>query len=67
MPPRTLSSLAHALTVSADAEGALSALGEALAEVDRVARLALVHFDERREMLGERVLLTPAVSASTGT
>jgi GAF domain len=59
MPPRTLSSLAHALTVSADAEGALAALGEALAEVDRVARLALVHFDERREMLGERVLLTP--------
>ena len=59
MPPRTLSSLAHALTVSADAEGALAALGEALAEVDRVARLALVHFDERREMLGECVLLTP--------
>ncbi|HEV8446870.1 MAG TPA: GAF domain-containing protein [Gemmatimonadaceae bacterium] len=59
MPPRTLSSLAHALTVSADADGALSALGEALAEVDRVARLALVHFDERREMLCERVLLTP--------
>jgi GAF domain-containing protein len=60
MPPRTLSSLAHALTVSADPDAALSALGEALAEVDRVARLALVHFDERREMLGERVLLTPA-------
>ena len=58
MPPRTLSSLAHALTVSADADAALSALGEALTEVDRVARLALVHFDERREMLGERVLLT---------
>jgi hypothetical protein len=59
MPPRTLSSLAHALTVSADPDAALSALGEALAEVDRVARLALVHFDERHEMLGERVLLTP--------
>lgn len=58
MPPRTLSSLAHALTVSADAEAALAALGEALTEVDRVARLALVHFDERREMLGERVLLS---------
>jgi GAF domain-containing protein len=58
MPPRTLSSLAHALTVSADPDAALSALGEALAEVDRVARLALVYFDERREMLGERVLLT---------
>ncbi len=60
MPPRTLSSLAHALTVSADADAALAALGEALSEVDRVARLALVHFDERREMLGERVLLTAA-------
>jgi hypothetical protein len=60
MPPRTLSSLAHALTVSADADAALAALGEALSEVDRVARLTLVHFDERREMLGERVLLTSA-------
>jgi len=59
MPPRTLSSLAHALTVSADPDAAFAALGEALAEVDRVARLALVHFDERREMLGERALLTP--------
>ncbi len=59
MPPRTLSSLAHALTVSADPDAALAALGEALAEVDRVARLALVHFDERRDMLGERELLTP--------
>src|SRR6476646_6744214 len=60
MPPRTLSSLAHALPVSRDADAALAALGEALSEVDRVARLALVHFDERREMLGERVLLTSA-------
>ena len=30
MPPRTLASLAHALTVSADADAALAALGEAL-------------------------------------
>lgn len=60
MPPRTLSSLAHALTVSADSDAALAALGEALTEVDRVARLALVQFDERREMLGERLLLSPA-------
>src|SRR5262249_29492297 len=59
MPPRTLSSLAHALTVSPDPDAAFSALGEALTEVDRVARLALVHFDERREMLVERLLLTP--------
>ena len=58
MPPRTLSSLAHALTVSADPDAALAALGEALAEVDRVAQLALIHYDERREMLASRVLLS---------
>jgi hypothetical protein len=58
MPPRTLSSLAHALTVSADPDAALAALGEALAEVDRVAQLALIHYDERREMLANRVLLS---------
>lgn len=60
MPPRTLSSLAHALTVSADPDAALVALGDALTEVDRVARLALVQFDERRDMLCERVLLAPS-------
>jgi GAF domain-containing protein len=60
MPPRTLSSLAHALTVSSDPDAAFFALGEALSEVDRVARLALVYFDERREMLVERLLLTPS-------
>ncbi|HEU4787317.1 MAG TPA: GAF domain-containing protein [Gemmatimonadaceae bacterium] len=58
MPPRTLSSLAHALTVSADPDAALAALGEALAEVDRVAQLALIHYDERREMLANRLLLS---------
>src|SRR5678809_1041589 len=57
MPPRTLASLAHALTVSADPDAALAALGEALAEVDRFAQLALIRYDERREMLTERVLL----------
>jgi GAF domain-containing protein len=58
MPPRTLASLAHALTVSASSDAALSALGEALAEVDRFAQLALVRFDERRGMLRERSLVT---------
>jgi len=57
MPPRTLASLAHALTVSASPDEALVALGEALAEVDRFAQLALIRFDERRGMLTERMLL----------
>ncbi|HVE36460.1 MAG TPA: GAF domain-containing protein [Gemmatimonadaceae bacterium] len=57
MPPRTLASLAHALTVSATPDDALVALGEALAEVDRFAQLALIKFDERRGMLTERSLL----------
>jgi GAF domain-containing protein len=56
MPPRTLASLAHALTVSANSDAAVQALGEALAEVDRFAQLALVHFDERRQMLRDRVV-----------
>jgi hypothetical protein len=60
MPPRTLASLAHALTVSASPDDALQALGEALAEVDRFAQMALVTFDERRGMLVERVLPTGA-------
>jgi len=58
MPPRTLASLAHALTVSATPDDALVALGEALAEVDRFAQLALIRFDERRGMLTERSLLS---------
>jgi aspartyl-tRNA(Asn)/glutamyl-tRNA(Gln) amidotransferase subunit A len=36
MPPRTLASLAHALSASADLDSALVALAEALAEVDLV-------------------------------
>lgn len=60
MPPRTLASLAHALTVSASRNAALQALGEALAEVDRYAHLALVTFDARRSMLVERVLVVGA-------
>ena len=56
MPPRTLASLAHALTVAADVESALSALGEALADIDRFAQLALVKYDHRRSMLRERLV-----------
>jgi hypothetical protein len=53
MPPRTLASLAHALSVAADLDGALVALGEGLAEVDRGATLALLRHDARRGMLVE--------------
>src|SRR2546423_5644810 len=56
MPPRTLASLAHALIVAADIETALSALGEALADIDRLAQLALVRYDHRRGMLRERIV-----------
>lgn len=66
MPPRSLASLAHALSAIADLDGALIALGECLAELDRGASVALVHYDARRDMLRER--LTPvgaSVSRST--
>jgi GAF domain-containing protein len=58
MPPRTLASLAHALTLSDSSDAALSALGDALAEVDRFAHLALIEYDGRRGMLRDRVLVT---------
>ncbi len=58
MPPRTLASLAHALGAASDLDAALVSLGEALAELERSARLALVPYDGRRQMLRER--LTPA-------
>ncbi len=57
MPPRTLASLAHALTVATTRDAALQALAEALSEVDRYAHLALVRYDERRAMLVERALV----------
>ena len=55
MPPRTLASLAHALTVANDVQTALGALGEALADIDRFAQIALVKYDHRRSMLRERL------------
>ena len=61
MPPRTLASLAHALSVAPDLDAALVALGEGLAEIDRAAHVALLRFDGRREMLRER--LTPSGGA----
>ncbi|HKW48795.1 MAG TPA: GAF domain-containing protein, partial [Gemmatimonadaceae bacterium] len=56
MPPRTLASLAHALTVAADVREALSALGESLVEIDRSAQVALIRYDHRRSMLRERLV-----------
>jgi len=60
MPPRTLASLAHALSVASDLSAALVALGEGLADVDRSAHLSLLRYDGRRELLTDR--LSPAGS-----
>ena len=57
MAPRTLASLAHALSAAPDLDDALVALSEGLAEIDRSAHLALLRYDGRREMLADR--LTP--------
>ena len=65
MPPRTLASLAHALSVAADLSAALVALGEGLAEVDRSAHLALLRYDGRRQMLVDR--LSPSGSQTRRT
>ncbi|MDB4880172.1 MAG: hypothetical protein JWL60_1618 [Gemmatimonadetes bacterium] len=56
MPPRTLATLAHALSVASDLDAALLALADALAEVDRFAQVALVRFDARRGMLVDRLV-----------
>ena len=58
MPPRTLATLAHALSVAPDLDAALLALGDALSEVDRFAKIALVRFDARRAMLVDRLMPT---------
>jgi hypothetical protein len=59
MPPRTLASLAQSLSVATDVEGALKALADSLAELDRFAQLAWVRFDARRVLMRERMLATP--------
>jgi len=56
MPPRTLATLAHALSVASDLDAALLALADALSEVDRFAQVALVRFDARRGMLVDRLV-----------
>lgn len=57
MPPRTLASLAQALSVAPDIENALVALADALAEVDRVAQLALLRFDPKRDLFTEGLVV----------
>jgi hypothetical protein len=59
MPPRTLASLAQSLSVATDVEGALKALADSLAELDRFAQLAWVRFDARRALMLERIVATP--------
>lgn len=58
MPPRTLASLAQSLSVATDVEGALMALADSLAELDRFAQLAYVRFDARRALMRDRLLVT---------
>lgn len=65
MPPRTLSSLAHALTIAPDADTALVALAEALADVDKFAHLALFSVDARRGLLRDRALANGATVERT--
>ena len=55
MPPRSLASLAHALGAISDLDGALIALGECLAELDRGASVAFLQYDARRDMLRARL------------
>ena len=55
MPPRSLASLAYALSATSDLDGALIALGECLAEMDRGASIALLQYDARRDMLRDRL------------
>jgi putative methionine-R-sulfoxide reductase with GAF domain len=55
MAPRTLASLAHSLSAAGDLDAAFVAFTEALAELDRLARLYLVKYDGRRKLLRERL------------
>ena len=55
MAPRTLASLAHALSVAPDLDAALVALGEGLADLDRTAQIGLLRYDGRRDLITERL------------
>jgi hypothetical protein len=56
MPPRTLASLAHALSASSSLDAALVALGEALEDIDRSARIALLRYQPRKKMLRDALV-----------
>ncbi|MEP6622225.1 MAG: GAF domain-containing protein [bacterium] len=56
MPPRTLATLAHALSVAPDLDEALLALYDAVVDVDRFAQIALVRYDAKRGMLVDRLV-----------
>lgn len=53
-PARTLASLAHALGAAADADAALLAFAESVAELDRGAQPSLFTYDGRRQLLTAR-------------
>ena len=57
MPPRSLASLAHALSAATDLDAAFVALADGLLETDREARVALLRLDAKRALLRERVLV----------
>ncbi|HYV98105.1 MAG TPA: GAF domain-containing protein [Gemmatimonadaceae bacterium] len=57
MPPRTLDSFAFALNAAHDLAAAVVALGEGLAEIERLATVALVRHDARTGLLRE--ILSP--------
>ena len=56
MPPRTLASLAHALSASPSLDAALVALGEALEDIDRSARVTLLRYQPRKKMLRDALM-----------
>src|SRR5260221_5731077 len=55
MPPRTLATLAHALSVAPDLDASVLALAEALTEFDRIAQVVLLRYDARRDMIVDRL------------
>ena len=57
MPPRTLASLAHALSAATDLDASLVALTEGLAEIDPEARPALLRLDARSGLLRNRAMV----------
>jgi putative methionine-R-sulfoxide reductase with GAF domain len=67
MPPRTLASLAQSLSVATDVEGALGALADSLAELDRFAQLAWVRYDARRQLMRSRVIAGDATKVALDT